>query len=1304
MARSQQRRKRIDDLLCASVTILSQAEGPLTLAPIPGLSVAAGALLQLVEMVQRTRSNKEEFLHLAQSLKSLATFLESTTANLQSQIRCDPNAQITIASLQRSQDLLGRVKQLSEKGQEVLEGGIVARFFRSNSDAATLQSLDKDIQQAQSRFKLQGTVTIEMMVNELIATTQTTELERQLGKLHTVDAGYRAPVNARKSRWVDGTRTQLLHDIVEWSRGHGTDEARANAKIFVLTGGAGTGKSTIAVQVAKMFDEAGVLGGSFFFEHGVEEISSTRYVFPTLAVQLARLHKYLAPSIIKGIAKHQEKGNTQNLTYALDELIVEPLSEIPENQRPSRPLVFVLDALDECNEQDQVPGLLYLLLKRMRSLRFPLRLFLTSRPEYHIQDAFESVEWESEPKPFQLMSIATNIVRDDIRHFFNSRLTEVGIAEKLLTVRDDAVERLVDAAGGLFVYASTTIEFLARYKDDLGETLKLVMEYPLNDSSLDALYGIVLRKAFSENDFRHRDLGPLIPTILGTLAVLQDQLPPEPLCNLLQIRLPLLIGVLRRLQSVLIFGFNQPIRLLHASFPQYLVDPRRCHLPNISDHPSFRGNDPLAIRCLDILLDVGSLKKNICNLEDPLVFRMEIPDLNERLTRSIPPHVQYSCLYWASHLCKSTSSPELTSLLGKFTETKMLPWMEALGMLGRIDAAVSMLSRTLHWYKMDDKTRLLLNDGYRFILTFLDAIKSCPYQTYVSGLAFSPTRSLLRVVYAHHLSIVDALAGPDEGWGACLREMEHHRHDARSVMFSYNGQWIASAGVGGDVNIWDSASGLLVRTLSGHTDKVHAAVFSSDDKTIVSGSKDRSIRIWNTASGAPLKVISLDAQVMHITLLPAAPKLAQKIVVVLSTLLDPGHLRPGSKTMFLDSKSVFSTHVLDIDGHLLRTLSQGLDVIHPPRPDCSIDSKYLAVPERGGITIYNASTYSVWKELVGHESHVYDVKFLYRSESNGEPDLLVSGSLDTTIRLWQIQTQTCIHVFEGHSGSVETIAINPLKGLIASAADDKELRLWSYKEKTCVSTHWTSRSITSLSFSPNGEYLASASDSRLLHIWDTNDRSFPEVPVNWFTSPGSILPMPADWIISPDGRFMVAMVSMTEAELWSTRDGRLVTSVHIAAYSLHQDSLATPSGDDPWVVLFAAHSSAFLINIMTLETSYQRKVNPLLRNAVRRGFSSDGQLIYLLGDTFEDGARVRHWYRLDWNSQEIARVEEKDVPPESCSLRRPQHRYVEEEGWLAYQPAFFFIFLGGSVVVSTIRAFILIARRDVHLHILYRWD
>ncbi|KAJ8474873.1 hypothetical protein ONZ45_g15803 [Pleurotus djamor] len=533
MTRPKDRKRLIDDILSASTPMIGLVEGPLQLVPIPAIAQVAKVLSELLNM--KTRSNTDDCLRLVGRLKTLVDLLMSTlvTVGEQTENISRNNSEIAAAALRRSQDLSDRVDRLLKgveavlnEGQALTKGNFLTRFFRSNEDESTLRSLKEEVQEAQLQFQLEGTLNIESGVSELIKIAQTSEWERELNSIRTVDAGYRASVNARKSRWLEGTRTDLLKEIEEWSKGQGPDENRANARFFVLTGGAGTGKSTIAVQVAKMLDEAGALGGSYFFERGVEELSATRLVFPTLSVQVARSYPNLAPFIVEGIKNHRSKGSTQQLVYALDELLVEPLRAVPQGQWPVRPVVFVIDAIDECSEQEQVPHMLHPLLKRMRSLPFPLRLFLTTRPEHHIQDAFASDEWKSEPDPYLLTSISMNIVRDDITRFIDARLTDIGIAQKLKDVQEDVVERLTDAANGLFIYASTALEFLARYQCDLAKTLKLVLNHPLNVDTLDALYDVVLRTAFSGNDFRHPDLGPVIPVVLGVLAVIQDQLAP----------------------------------------------------------------------------------------------------------------------------------------------------------------------------------------------------------------------------------------------------------------------------------------------------------------------------------------------------------------------------------------------------------------------------------------------------------------------------------------------------------------------------------------------------------------------------------------------------------------------------------------------------------------------------------------------------------------------------------------------------------------------------------------------------------
>jgi len=60
--------------------------------------------------------------------------------------------------------------------------------------------------------------------------------------------------------------------------------------VFWLNGLAGTGKSTIAQTVSERVFADGQLGASFFCSRDFEDRSDLRFIFPTLAFQLA--HKF----------------------------------------------------------------------------------------------------------------------------------------------------------------------------------------------------------------------------------------------------------------------------------------------------------------------------------------------------------------------------------------------------------------------------------------------------------------------------------------------------------------------------------------------------------------------------------------------------------------------------------------------------------------------------------------------------------------------------------------------------------------------------------------------------------------------------------------------------------------------------------------------------------------------------------------------------------------------------------------------------------------------------------------------------
>ncbi|KAJ8496438.1 hypothetical protein ONZ45_g12447 [Pleurotus djamor] len=1024
---------------------------------------------------------------------------------------------------------------------------------------------------------LQGTISIEMVVNEIIKTTQIAELERNLSSIKTVDAGYRAPVNGRKSKWLEGTRTELLKDIEDWSMGGGKGGAQANARIFVLVGAAGTGKSTIAVQVAKILDKAGALGGSFFFERGIEELSATRHVFPTLAVQLARYHQPLAPLIAEAISTHRKDGNTQHLSYALDELIVEPLRLVSEDQWPRRPIVFVLDALDECNEQDQVPELLYLLLKRMRSLRFPLRLFLTTRPEYHIQDAFASVEWQSEPEPFQLHHIPTPILRGDIKLFIESRLGELGIMKTMMAIQSDAIERLTDAADGLFIYASTCLEFLHQYRRDLRRTLGLILDHGLNVNALDVLYKIVLVNAFSDDMMR-------------ALAALRDQLTPVSLCELLELRFTTLEEILERLRSVLTFDTNQPIRLLHASFPQFLAD----------------------------------------------------------------------------STSKTVSTTEIMELLKEFTETQMLNWMEALAMMSRIEEAVTLLNLALDWYKGDDKMHMLLQDGYRFVSSFMDCIKECPFWIHTSALEFTPSTCLLREVYPYQDSdppTVNILAGRDETWGPCLRMM---RHDFPRVTFSPNGRWIASAGGDEHIKIWDSNNGALLRKLSDHDDWVSAHQFLSDDR-IISVSPNKALKIWNVMTGACLKTTDLPWDVNKLAVSRTSNVFPQRVAMILPYT---------------------ATQILDLDGQTLQSWSHSSHDL-----DWSADGRYLAVVVEHRIIIYDTISGSIWKELAVHgasnhspSSHNTTVKFLPRAQ---RPDLLVSNSIDSNnVHLWHVDTRQCLHIFNGHTASITTLAVNPSCTIIASGSDDHTIRLWSIQDKSCLAIFNGNDNLVSLAFSPDGRMLGSGNSHGDVQLWDVSQHPAPLHQASGI-EPSHLSKSLRTWIFQDSQLLVTRPQRVAPLSIWSLSDDRLLATVNCEGPNLILQGIACSSGWT-WIALVYRHrrsrakddtltreqlfygTNMSLVNTITQETSSLSLSHlgiPESDEGVNKEWldtlslqwdlsvSPDGRTIYLgIGCP-------RRYYIVEWELKTIKSVPGNEVLP-SVLDKSPHPSYNFKGLWL----------------------------------------
>jgi hypothetical protein len=193
--------------------------------------------------------------------------------------------------------------------------------------------------------------------------------------------------------------------------------------------------------------------------------------------------------------------------------------------------VIVLDALDECKDNGATSIILSSLSRHVAELS-PLKMFVTSRPEQHIGEAFKSSQLSAVTRRFILHEIELGVVQNDIAQYLTSNLVRIRDSYKLQSSwpsnRD--IEALAHLCSGLFIFAATSIKFIndRNYCDpavQLADLLQNTAAVAESSSSpqhhLDQLYEQVLIHAFPGISSR---LAGRLKMVLGTIVLLRDPL------------------------------------------------------------------------------------------------------------------------------------------------------------------------------------------------------------------------------------------------------------------------------------------------------------------------------------------------------------------------------------------------------------------------------------------------------------------------------------------------------------------------------------------------------------------------------------------------------------------------------------------------------------------------------------------------------------------------------------------------------------------------------------------------------------
>ncbi|KAI8724248.1 F-box domain-containing protein [Fusarium sp. LHS14.1] len=243
------------------------------------------------------------------------------------------------------------------------------------------------------------------------------------------------------------------------------------------------------------------------------------------------------------------------------------------------------------------------------------------------------------------------------------------------------------------------------------------------------------------------------------------------------------------------------------------------------------------------------------------------------------------------------------------------------------------------------------------------------------------------------------------------------------------------------IHIYDTKTGKLRKKLEGHEGGVWALQYEGN--MLVSGSTDRSVRVWDIERG-------LCQQVFY-----GHTSTVRCLQILMPT--ETGRDSSGSPIM-QPEKPLIITGSRDSQLRVWRLPEVGSRrYIQTGPPAHESDCPYFI------------------RVLAGHTHSVRAI--------SAHGDTLVSGSYDSTVRVWRISTGEALHVLHGHSQKVYSVVLDHERNRCISGSMDSLVKIWDLATGACLYTLEGHSLLVGL-LDLRDERLVSAAADSTLRIWD----------------------------------------------------------------------------------------------------------------------------------------------------------------------------------------------------------------------------
>ncbi|TFK71292.1 hypothetical protein BDN72DRAFT_958213 [Pluteus cervinus] len=398
------------------------------------------------------------------------------------------------------------------------------------------------------------------------------EFRRQLASKATQHASFNASERGDPPKCHPDTRAAVQDSLVAW---RGNPNA---GSVRLISGWAGTGKTTIAQTMAEYWAKQGQLAASYFFSRSAGNLGG----MTGSKFEETLLHQLLQnPNIpiIDFQFSTPKRTNWSEIVEGLSSALPLPL-----------PMVIVIDGLDECTSQVGQVRILRAILSSVDQLGPSIKFLISCRPERHLENIFDEFAVKLDPA-YRIHLGQSPEDKDDLRTFLRvsfDRICQDRRKDGAMSITDqlwpshDEIEELVDRASGQFIFVSTVIAFVDDESQDPVRMLNLVLKRRTSSfKAVDTLYLVILERAEEKIGDKGRlpELCQLTRNLIlhvngnpsSSFKIAQFWFEEEVTINIL----------VKHLRAVLVRQDSEdlkgPIQFRHKSFHDFFVHPSEPH-------------------------------------------------------------------------------------------------------------------------------------------------------------------------------------------------------------------------------------------------------------------------------------------------------------------------------------------------------------------------------------------------------------------------------------------------------------------------------------------------------------------------------------------------------------------------------------------------------------------------------------------------------------------------------------------------------------------------------------------------------